>query len=166
MTITDDLQRLQQLHQSGALNDDEFALAKAKILNGTCDVETAWYATDDADVGPEKFDQKTRQWGFILHMSVLAGFLLPPAGFIAPIVIWQLKKDELPGVDSHGKNAMNWLMSAAIYMVVSVLLVFAIIGIPMMIALGAVAIVFPIIAAIKANHGELWTYPMSIRFLR
>ena len=42
MTIADDLQTLQQLHQSGALNDDEFALAKAKLLNGSCDVQSAW----------------------------------------------------------------------------------------------------------------------------
>jgi uncharacterized protein len=165
MTIADDLQRLQQLHQSGALNDDEFALAKAKLLNGSCDVQPAWGAITDADVGPEKQDQETRKWAFILHISVLAAFVLPLAGLIAPIVIWQLKKDELPGLDAHGKNAINWIISAAIYLVVSVPLVLVIIGIPMLIALGAAGIVFPIIAAIKANHGEVWKYPLSISFV-
>ena len=165
MTITDDLQRLQQLHQSGALNDDEFDLAKAKLLNEPLAVHPAWAATDENDVGPEKSDQQTRQWAFVLHMSMLAGFLVPPAGFIAPIVIWQLKKNELPEIDAHGKNAVNWIISAAIYMVVSVLLIFVIIGIPMIIALGAAGVVFPIIAAIKANNGELWKYPLSITFL-
>jgi uncharacterized Tic20 family protein len=165
MTIADDLQRLQQLHQSGALNNDEFALAKAKLLNGSCDVQPAWGAITDADVGPEKQDQETRKWAFILHISVLAGFVLPPAGFIAPIVIWQLKKNELAGIDAHGKNAVNWIISAAIYMLVCVPLVFVIIGIPMLIALGAAGIVFPIIAAIKANNGEVWKYPLSISFV-
>ena len=115
--------------------------------------------TAESDVGPEKQDQQTRQWAFILHISVLAGFVLPLAGLIAPIVIWQLKKDELPGIDAHGKNALNWIISAMIYAVVSVLLVFVIIGIPMLMALGAAGVAFPIIAAIKANHGELWKYP-------
>ena len=68
-------------------------------------------------------------------------------------------------MDAHGKNAANWLISAAIYAVVSVLLVFVVIGIPMLIALGAASIAFPIIAAIKANNGELWKYPLAITFL-
>ena len=122
-------------------------------------------AITDADVGPEKQDRQTRKWAFILHISVLAGFVLPLAGLIAPIMIWQLKKDELPGLDAHGKNAINWMISAAIYMVVSVPLVFVVIGIPMLIALGAAGIVFPIIAAIKANNGEVWKYPLSIGFV-
>jgi uncharacterized Tic20 family protein len=163
MTIADDLQTLQQLHQSGALSDEEFTLAKTKLLNGTVDAHPSWDLI--ADVGPEKQDQETRKWAFILHISVLAAFVLPLAGLIAPIVIWQLKKDELPGLDAHGKNAINWIISAAIYLVVSVPLVLVIIGIPMLVALGAAGIVFPIIAAIKANHGEVWKYPLSISFV-
>jgi uncharacterized Tic20 family protein len=72
----------------------------------------------------------------------------------------------LPGLDEHGKNAVNWLISAGIYAVVSVLMVLVIVGIPMLIALGIASIVFPIVAAIKANNGELWKYPLSITFLR
>jgi uncharacterized Tic20 family protein len=166
MTIADDLQKLDQLRGSGALNDDEFALAKAKVLNGPSDLEPAWAAIAEADVGPEKHDRQTRQWAFILHLSVLAGFLVPLAGLVVPFVIWQLKKDELPGIDAHGKNAVNWILSGMIYGVVSVLLVFVIIGIPMLMALGALGVVFPIIAGIKANDGELWKYPMSITFLK
>jgi uncharacterized protein len=166
MTISDDLRALQQLHESRALSDDEFALAKTKLLSEQADVQPAWGLTGEADVGPEKQDQQARKWGFILHISVLAGFAMPPVGLIAPVVIWQLKKDELPGIDAHGKNAVNWIISAMIYAVVSVLLIFVIIGIPMLMALGAAGVAFPIIAAIKANHGELWKYPLSIEFLK
>jgi len=166
MTIADDLQTLQQLRESGALNDDEFAIAKAKLLNGRSDVQPAWSLTADGEVGPEKYDQQARQWAFFLHLSVLAGFLLPLAGLIAPIVIWQFKKDYLPGIDAHGKNAVNWILSAIVYTIISVLLVFVIIGIPMLVALGVVGVVFPIIAAIKANNGELWKYPLSITFVK
>jgi uncharacterized Tic20 family protein len=166
MTISDELQKLQQLRDSGALNDDEFTLAKTKLLNGPVDAEPSWAATAEAEVGFEKQDQQTRQWAFILHLSVLAGFAVPMAGLLAPIVIWQLKKDELPGIDAHGKNAVNWIISAIIYTIVCVPLVFIVIGIPMLMALGAVGVVFPIIAAIKANNGELWKYPMSITFLK
>jgi uncharacterized Tic20 family protein len=44
--------------------------------------------------------------------------------------------------------------------------VFVLVGILLLIALGIVAIVFPIIGAVKANNGELWEYPLTIKFLK
>jgi len=117
--------------------------------------------TDKADS-----DKETRQWALYLHLSLLSNFLIPLAGLVAPIVIWQIKKEELPGLDAHGKVAVNWIISAVIYGFVSFLLVFVLIGIPLLIALGVVSIVFPIIGGVKANNGELWKYPLSIRFLK
>jgi uncharacterized Tic20 family protein len=111
-------------------------------------------------------ERDTRLWGMILHLSVLAGHVIPYAGLIAPIVIWQVKKDQLPGIDKHGKNAVNWIISFIIYSVVCFLLFFVIIGIPMMIVLGVLGIIFPIIAGIKANNGEYWKYPLSISFFK
>jgi uncharacterized Tic20 family protein len=85
-------------------------------------------------------------------------------GLIVPIVIWQLKKNELPGIDAHGKNAANWIISHIIYVVLCVLLILAVIGIPLLVALGIISIIFPIVAALKANSGEVWKYPLAIPF--
>jgi uncharacterized Tic20 family protein len=111
-------------------------------------------------------EQETRRWAFLLHLSVLAGFAVPIAGLIVPIVIWQMKKPVLPGIDEHGINVINWIISLMIYSIGSLILVFVVIGIPMLMALGVVSMVFPIIAAIKANNGEVWKYPLSISFLK
>ncbi len=100
-----------------------------------------------------------------LHLSILAGIAAPIAGFAAPIVIWQIKRTELPAIDEHGKNAVNWIISKLLYVFICGVLSVVLIGIPLLIALGVVAVVFPIIAAIKANNGEIWTYPLAIRFL-
>ena len=128
MNVADELLKLQQLHQSGAINDDEFALAKAKLLSGQPEVQPAAVAPPEASgVSSAAQEQQTRQWGLLLHLSVLAGFVVPIAGLVVPILIWQLKKAELPGIDAHGKNALNWLISEIIYAVVCVILVFAII---------------------------------------
>lgn len=108
-------------------------------------------------------DSEARQWATFLHLSLLAGFLLPGAGFILPIVLWQLKKDELPGIDAHGKVVVNWLISALIYGAVFGLLCFVLIGFPLLGILGVVSIIFPIIGAMRANEGVLWPYPLSIR---
>ena len=66
-------------------------------------------------------EHDTRQWAMFLHFSLLAGYAVPMAGLIAPIVIWQVKKEELPGLDMHGKIALNWIVSYLIYGFVCVL---------------------------------------------
>lgn len=111
-------------------------------------------------------DQETRQWAMYLHLSTLAGYVIPMAGLIAPIVIWQTKKESLPAIDAHGKSVMNFIISYFLWAVVCVILSFALIGIPLLFALGIAAVVFPIIAGIKANEGTLWKYPLTIEFLK
>ncbi|MBN2577363.1 MAG: DUF4870 domain-containing protein [Pirellulales bacterium] len=161
MSLSDELQKLQQLHQSGALSDEEFAQAKAKLLNQQPG-SFSLFSTGGANPATE--EEQTRQWGMFLHLSLLAGFVVPMAGLIVPIVIWQLKKTELPGIDEHGKNAVNWLISEVIYLVVCILLSFFIIGLPLLIALLVVGVVFPIMAGVKASNGEVWKYPLAIPF--
>lgn len=165
MNLADELQKLEQLHRSGAINDEEFALAKAKLLNGPAEVspaEAGPLGVFGMDAAAE--EQQTRQWAFLLHLSILAGFVVPVAGLVVPIVIWQLKKTELPGIDIHGKNAVNWIISKIIYTVVCILLTFVLIGIPLLIVLFVLAICFPVIAAIHANSGRVWKYPLAIPF--
>ncbi len=82
-----------------------------------------------------------------------------------PIIIWQIKKTELPAIDVHGKNALNWILSFLLYTVASFLLAFVLIGIPILLALGICGIVFPILAGVKANNGQVWKYPMAIPFI-
>lgn len=155
MDIPDQLQKLQDLREAGALSDDEFARAKTAILAGSAPVARP----------PASKEQQTRQWALLLHLSLLAGFLIPFAGLVVPILIWQLKKDDLPGIDPHGKVVANWIISEIIYAVACGVLALLVIGIPLLVALFAIGIVFPIIGGIKANDGIVWKYPLSIPFL-
>jgi len=110
--------------------------------------------------------QQERQWAMFIHFSILAGLVVPLAGLILPIVLWQVKKTEFPTIDAHGKRAVNWIISAIIYSIIGGVLSAIVIGIPILIAVGVLSIVFPILAGIKANNGELWDYPLTIRFLK
>ena len=114
---------------------------------------------------PSTKNKDARQWAMFLHLSLLAGCVVPYAGFVAPIVIWQVKKDEYPELDQHGKAALNWILSLLVYSLIGFLLACVYIGFFILIALGIASIVFPIIAGIKANEGVLWPYPLAIRFL-
>ncbi len=117
---------------------------------------------EKSDGGASK---ETRTWAMWLHLSMLSGFIVPFAGLVVPIVLWQIKKEELPGIDPHGKNAVNWLISYVIYAAVAFALVFLFIGFILLPIIGIIGIVFPIIAGIKANEGKIWTYPLSIKFI-
>ncbi len=108
----------------------------------------------------------SKQWAMFLHLSQLLNFIVPLAGIVAPIVIWQVKKNDMPEIDGHGKAAVNWIISAIIYSIVSGLLVFAFVGIFLLLILAALSVIFPIIAGIKASSGELWKYPLAIEFLK
>jgi uncharacterized protein len=111
-------------------------------------------------------EQQTRQWALFLHLSQLAGYIIPMAGLIVPIVIWQVKKTEMPGLDAHGKVVTNWIISALIYAAVSIILMFVLIGVSLLIAVAILGVIFPIIGGIKASNGEVWPYPLTIKFLK
>lgn len=115
-------------------------------------------------VPPSATPEQVRQWSIILHLSQYAGFIIPFANLIAPIVIWQIKKDQMPELDIHGKRIVNWQISMLIYMAVSLVLSLILIGFLMMAILGILWLVFPLIGTIKASNGELWHYPLTIKF--
>ncbi|MBS0205298.1 MAG: DUF4870 domain-containing protein [Planctomycetes bacterium] len=164
MSVSDEIERLQHLHDTGAIDDVEFAAAKARVLN-----PPNLFGFPTGPVTPptgEALAQQTQKWALFLHLSLLLGYVVVPgAGLVAPILIWQLKKEELPGLDVHGRNAVNWMISSLIYAAASGVLCFVGIGFPMLLAVILCSIIFPVIAASKANSGEVWKYPMSIDFI-
>ena len=99
----------------------------------------------------------------LMHLSQFAGFILPIAGFVAPILMWITNKENSTQVDLHGKNIINFMISYAIYAAV---LCITIIGIPVAIVLGILYLVFVVLASLKANNGEYWKYPLSIQFIK
>ena len=103
-------------------------------------------------------DAKT--WAMLCHL--LAIF----TGFLAPLIIWLIKKDEDPFVDEHGKEALNFQITVFIAMFVSGILTMVCIGIFLAIAVMAGNIVFCVLATVKANKGEPYRYPVSIRFIK
>lgn len=119
------------------------------------------YSQPSALVTPEQ-----RQMGMFLHLSQLANLLLFPIGIILPIVLWQTQKEKMPALDAHGKMVINWMISMTIYMVISFILMIVLVGFLMVGIVGILGIVFPIIGGIKANNGELWNYPLAIKFLK
>ena len=74
MDVADQLQKLQQLHQSGAISDEEYSKAKAQLINSPPQGGAG------VPANPATAEQQTRQWAMFLHLSQLAGFLCPWQG--------------------------------------------------------------------------------------
>lgn len=98
-------------------------------------------------------------------MAMLSHILPIIAGFIAPLIIYLVKKDESAYVRKHAAEALNFQITLAIYFIGSFILMFVVIGIFTMIAAGIMAFICAILATIKANEGNFFKYPLTIRLV-
>jgi uncharacterized Tic20 family protein len=129
--------------------------------------------TQTAISGPRKeVNRDARMWAMFCHLGGLAGFVIPVVGsIVAPLIIWQVKKDDFPFVDEQGKEAVNFQISMLLYAVIgSAVCLVTCIGIPLIpfvcLAVGIFDFIFLLIAAVKANNGYHYRYPLTIRFIK
>jgi len=163
--LATEIERLEELRARGVLTEEEFARAKREVLRESTPPPLPEPSAKQGSVSDsESLERAAKDWGLFIHLSVFACWIVPLGGIVLPVVLWQVKKDHLPGVDTHGRIVVNWVLSSLIYFALSVILALMVVGIPLLIALFVLNIVFPIRGAIKASNGEAWEYPLSIRF--
>ena len=114
-----------------------------------------------------------RTWALVAHLVALTGFLAPIVGnIVGPLVVWLIKKDTMPYVAKEAKEALNfnisWSIWLVLYSIAAIILTLVLVGILMWLLLGLLYIVwavFCIVAAVKANEGGGYRYPLTIRFI-
>ncbi len=99
-------------------------------------------------------------------MAILAHVLCIVAGFIAPLVIYLVKKDSSAYATAHAKEALNFQLTMLVAYIVSFILMFVLIGILLMVLVSLANLVLIIIATIKASENKLYKYPFSIKFIK
>ncbi|NLE40131.1 MAG: DUF4870 domain-containing protein [Pirellulaceae bacterium] len=92
--------------------------------------------------------------------------LLGLVGFIGPLVIWLIKKDESAVVDDQGKESLNFQITILLASLLSGVLACFIVGFFLAIAVAIYDIVYIIIAAMRANEGQLYRYPICLRLIK
>ena len=107
-----------------------------------------------------------RTWAMLAHISAVAGFVFPFGNVIGPLLIWILKKEELPFVDDQGKEALNFQISITIYVLISSVLVFVPYRYSSSYYISIFALVMTIIGAINAYDGKPYRYPLTIRVIK
>ncbi|HIK43344.1 MAG TPA: DUF4870 domain-containing protein [Leptolyngbyaceae cyanobacterium M65_K2018_010] len=109
---------------------------------------------------------ESRQWATLAHLSALSGLIIPFGCIVGPLIIWLIKREEMPFVDHQGKEALNFNLSMTIYMMVAAILIFVLIGIPLVILLAVTWIVLVVWAAVKAKEGIAYRYPLTLRLIQ
>lgn len=115
---------------------------------------------------PASGSKPDHTWELLCHISALAGLVIPFGNILGPLVVWLIKREQIPAVDAHGKEAMNFQISFTIYLIVAWITVFILIGFVLVPLLAIADLVLLIIAAIKASKGELYRYPFTIRLIK
>jgi uncharacterized protein len=98
----------------------------------------------------------------LVAMVISAGLL----GFVASLVLYLIYKDRGPFARENAANSLNIQITTGIVLLVSIPLMLVLIGfLTFGIAIVA-AFVLHLIGALKANRGEWWRPPLTLRFVR
>jgi uncharacterized Tic20 family protein len=107
-----------------------------------------------------------RTWAMAAHLSAFAGHFVPFGHIFGPLIIWLVKRDSSEFVADQAKEALNAQISVTIYMAISAVLILILIGLPMLFLLWLIDIILIIIAAVTANEGRRYRYPLILRLVR
>lgn len=99
-------------------------------------------------------------WATLIHVG---GFVF--LGFWAGLIGYLVLKDRGPFIHQHSATALNFQLTMLIALVVGAFLSFIGIGLFLLLAVYVLQIVLGILAAMAANRGEYYTYPLAIRFV-
>ena len=125
------------------------------------------YEAGPVETEPIETDKNAKLWAMLAHLSAFLIFLsIPFANIAGPLIIWLTKKDQMPFVDNHAKESLNFQISIIIYFVIALSSICIGIGVILIPAVAIFNVVFVIIAAIKANEGMTYRYPLCIRFIK
>jgi uncharacterized Tic20 family protein len=106
-----------------------------------------------------------RLWGMLAHLlSFVAAYIA--LGFLAPLIVLIVFGQRSAYVRANAVESLNFNLSWLLYAIVAGILLIIGIGLLILIALGIAYVVLVIIASVRANNGEFFRYPLTIRFVR
>lgn len=106
----------------------------------------------------QQVDQETKTWMMLSHLSGLVGF-------IGPLIVWLVKKDENPAIEREAKESLNFQITMAIGFVLASVLTLVVIGVFLFPIVAIVDLIFIVIGAMAANKGEPYRYPFALRLV-
>lgn len=106
-----------------------------------------------------------RNLAVLSHLGAFIGYAIPFGNVAVPLVLWLVRKDQSAFVADNARESLNFQISICLYAVPCVLLMLLLIGFVLIFALALFQIVYVVIAALDARKGEVYRYPLTIRFV-
>ncbi len=119
---------------------------------------------------PSESDERT--WAMLGHLSALSAFITGLGCVIGPLIVWLIKRDTMPFAGEQALEALNFNISAIIAAVALGVFTLITLGVGALITIPAFFVLFvgwfvlTIVAAVKANSGEHYRYPFSLRLIK
>jgi len=138
--------------------------------------------------------QNEKTTAALLHLSAFAKYLIPFAGIVVPLIIWQTKKHQSQYIDENGKSVINFHLSILVYSIICAIIIgifflntiigyiqlenagqdvvpvdlitVAIIGVAVLGIWTIAEFILIILGSVRANEGTVYNYPFSISFIK
>jgi uncharacterized Tic20 family protein len=139
--------------------------------------------------------ERARSWALFAHLSALGTWFLFGLSFIGPLIVYLTKRRHDAFVADQAREALNFNLSALLYVVIGAAVAFVmsvvfiviagvrllegepsgsfLVRAPAGLALSVLSLsaligwlVLVVVAAVQANRGTAHRYPLTIRFVR
>lgn len=115
---------------------------------------------------PQQVPKLERQWAAFAHLAGLGVLVLPPlGGILGPMIIWILKKDDMPFVRDQGREAINFQITMLLAMLVAGALILALVGLVLLPIVIVTDFVLILVATLAASDGRAYRYPFNLRLV-
>jgi uncharacterized Tic20 family protein len=127
-------------------------------------------AAEPAAPAPTVNEERT--WAMLGHLSAFTAFITGIGCVLGPLIVWLIKRDTMPFAGEQAKEALNFNISMIIAFAALWLFTILTLGIGLLIAFPAGLALFvgwlvlTIMAAVKANAGEHYRYPFTLRLVK
>lgn len=127
-------------------------------------------AVEPAAPAPSVSEERT--WAMLGHLSAFTAFITGIGCVLGPLIVWLIKRDTMPFAGEQAKEALNFNISMIIAFAALWLFTILTLGIGLLIAVPAGLALFvgwlvlTIMAAVKANAGEHYRYPFTLRLVK
>ena len=118
------------------------------------------------EIQAQQIPKEERQWAAFAHLAGLFMLIIPPlGGILGPMIIWIMKKDDMPFVREQGREAINFQITMLLAMLVSGALILVLVGLVLLPLVILTDLVLIIVATLSASDGGAYRYPFSLRLI-
>ena len=114
--------------------------------------------------------QDERMWAMLAHVGALVAAVIALA-FLAPLLVLLLQGSKSAFVRRHAVESLNFQITLLIALAAGAVIAIVTVGLALLVlvpaglVIGVVALIWMVMASVKANNGEEYRYPVNIRLV-